>query len=375
MRSRDVLEVAAERSRVGVRARAARLRSLAPTLVLASVAAGVAWLITTDVVGHPRGFFAPVAALITLGLTVGQRLRRAVEVSIGVALGIAVADLIVLAIGHGTWQLVLVVLLAMAGAVLLGGSPMLVQQSAVSAALVVTLQPPTGGISFARSIDALVGAGVALILNFVVVPVDPLALVRREAGPVVRELAGVLEDVAAALAQGSRDAAAAALVRARGIDPHTQRFAEALEIGRQTAAAAPPRRSARAPLGAYAEAAGQLDLAVRNVRVLARAAIRALEVDDHVPGEISMAIGELAEAVGGLSPWLEDPERSAAVRDAAVRASRRASAVLEHTANLSVSVIVGQIRFTAVDLLRSTGVPADEARARVRSDGDPAPAP
>jgi hypothetical protein len=49
-----------------------------------------------------------------------------------------------------------------------------------------------------------------------------------------------------------------------------------------------------------------------------------------------------------------------------VRAARHASAVLEQTTNLSVSVIVGQVRSTAVDLLRSVGMAPEEARARIR---------
>jgi uncharacterized membrane protein YgaE (UPF0421/DUF939 family) len=199
MTSRGVLETAAERSRIGVRDRLRRLRTLAPTLLLAALGAGLAWLIATEVLGHERGFFAPVATLVTLGLTIGQRLRRAVELSIGVALGIAIADLLVLGIGSGTWQLVVVILLAMGVATMVGGGAMLTQQAAVSAALVVTLQPPTHGITFARSADALVGAGVALLLTFVVAPIDPLALVRREAGPLLAELAAVLDDIAAAL--------------------------------------------------------------------------------------------------------------------------------------------------------------------------------
>jgi hypothetical protein len=40
--------------------------------------------------------------------------------------------------------------------------------------------------------------------------------------------------------------------------------------------------------------------------------------------------------------------------------------VLEQTANLSVSVIVGSVRSAAVDLLRSTGMGREEAVARVR---------
>jgi uncharacterized membrane protein YgaE (UPF0421/DUF939 family) len=371
MTSRDVLELAAERSRVGLRDRIGRLTRLAPMLLLAAVAAGIAWLLATEVVGHPRGFFAPVAALITLGLTYGQRLRRAVEVSVGVALGIAIADLLVIAIGSGTWQLVLVVMLAMTAAILLGGGPMLVQQAAVSAALVVTLQPPSGGFSFSRSIDALVGAGVALVLTFVIAPVDPLALVRREAFPVLRELAGVLRDVAGALRDRSREDAVAALMRARDMDDQLERFAEALSVGRETAAAAPPRRAAREPLAVYAEAAGQLDLAVRNVRVLARGAIRAIDVGDHVPDDVAVAIDDLGQAVAAMVPWLEDARRADAVREPAVQAARLASAVLEQTANLSVSVMVGQVRSTAVDLLRGTGMTPEQARSLVRGEEAP----
>ena len=103
-----------------------------------------------------------MAAIITLGITVGQRGQRAAEVALGVALGIAVADLLVLQIGTGTAQLALVVLLATSAAIFLGSGQMLATQAAVSAALVATLQPPTDGFSFARFLDALVGGGVAL---------------------------------------------------------------------------------------------------------------------------------------------------------------------------------------------------------------------
>ncbi|WP_187368872.1 FUSC family protein [Baekduia soli] len=366
MRSRDALEVAAERSRVSLRDRLDRLRALGPTLVLGALAAGVSWEIARHVVGGRGAFFAPVAAIISLGLTVGARLERAIELMVGVALGIALADVLVLELGSGLPQLVAIVLLATALAVFLGGGPLLVNQMAVSAILVVTLQPPTNGLSFSRAADALIGCGVTLVLNFVILPIDPVRLARQEAEPVLRELAGVLDDVAAALGARDPDGARAALVRARAIDAHTQRFLEALTIGRETAAAAPQRRSARGPLAVYSEAGGQLDLAVRNVRVLARGAMRAIDVGDRVPPGVVEAVGELREAVACLDPWLGDPARSAAVVDPAVRAARRASAVLEQTSNLSVSVIVGQIRSTAVDLLRSTGMAPDEARARIR---------
>jgi hypothetical protein len=368
VRSREVIEDAAERSRVTLHGRVARWRALAPTLLLGAIAAGAAWFIATKLVGNTGAFFAPVAAIVTLGLTVGSRLNRAIELSIGVPLGIALADVLVLEVGSGTAQIIGIVFLATSVAVFVGGGPLLVTQAAVSAILVVTLQPPTNGISFTRAADALIGCGVALILNFVIAPIDPVALVRREAAPVLRELAGVLDDIAGALESRDRDRAFAALDRAREIDSYTQRFLESLTIGRETAAAAPQRRAARGPLAIYSEAGGQIDLAVRNVRVLARGVVRAIDVGDPAPPEVAMAIRELRQAVMALAPWMQDPARAAAVIEPAVRAALHASAVLEQTSNLSVSVIVGQVRSTAVDLLRTTGMAPADARARIRGE-------
>ena len=70
--------------------------------------------------------------------------------------------------------------------------------------------------------------------------------------------------------------------------------------------------------------------------------------------------------------WRLEPRSGAYNLPAAVRLRGALdSAVLEQTTNLSVSVIIGQIRSTAVDLLRSIGTAPEEARALIR--GDPAP--
>ena len=55
-----------------------------------------------------------------------------------------------------------------------------------------------------------------------------------------------------------------------------------------------------------------------------------------------------------------------AVREPALRAAGAAAVVLERTGNMSVTVIVGQIRSTAVDILRSSGMSYREAADAVR---------
>jgi uncharacterized membrane protein YgaE (UPF0421/DUF939 family) len=308
--------------------------------------------------------------VIAIGTTLGQRGRRTYELVAGVTLGVAVADLLIAGIGTGTWQLALAIVLAMLAAILVGGGGLLTTQAAVSAVLVATLQPPTHGVDFTRAVDALVG-GLAAILVTGLLPAQPLVRARRAAARAVPELAATVEDIAAALRARDRDLAEAALTRARDLDVLTSAVREQIQSGREMVRLSPsPRRASRGRLDVYDEAAAQLDLAVRNVRVLARGAVRALHLDDYVPPALAEALGDLADAVRALGDVLDSGEGEERARDAAVRAAGRATLVLEETGNLSVSVLVGQIRSTAVDLLRGAGLDKDEGRAAVRDAAD-----
>ena len=57
------------------------------------------------------------------GISYGQRLRRVIEVAIGVAVGVFTADLFVSLAGTGGWQIAAVVIVAMSLALLVGGGP------------------------------------------------------------------------------------------------------------------------------------------------------------------------------------------------------------------------------------------------------------
>ncbi|HEX4689243.1 MAG TPA: FUSC family protein [Solirubrobacteraceae bacterium] len=360
-RAAPYLEDAAERGRISVRTRLRRIRFAWRSVVQAGLAAAIAYLIATKLIGHPRPFFAPVAAIITLGLAFSERGRRAYELALGVALGIAVGDLLISITGVGAWQLALVVMLAICVGLLVGRSQLLVNQAAVSAALVATLQPPTGGITFARFVDALVGGATALVINGLVLPVNPQHLVQSAARPVLDELAATIEAVAGALLRRDQEAAGEALERARAIDELSGRFADAVSTGYEATRFAPQRRRYRLAMDEWGEMARSIDLAVRNVRVLARGAVRALRLEENVPEDVVSALRELAESVRAVGGALDEGGDLRAVRAPALRAAARATKVLDTTANMSVSVIVGQIRSTAMDLLTGTGMDPDEA--------------
>jgi uncharacterized membrane protein YgaE (UPF0421/DUF939 family) len=362
-----LIDEATERSRDSMSARWTRVRVAWRTMVQAAVAATLAYWVAVHLWGHKAPFFAPVAAIIALGQSYHERGRRAVELVIGVSLGIAVADVLLYQLGTGYVQLALVVFLGMGVGLFFGSSPLFVNQAAISAALVATILPPSGGISFGRSVDALTGGVIALLVAAVLLPTHPLRIMRAAAKPVLEELAATLEAIAAALRSRDVVAAESALERAREVDDLGDQFAAAVREGRETARYSPARRSTRGTVESFADAAAQIDLAIRNVRVLARGAVRALSLGDNVPPEVAGAIDDLAHGVRVLGRLLDEGGSVEEVRTLALRAATTASQVLERTGNLSVSVIVGQIRSTAVDLLAGTGMEGAAAIEAVRA--------
>src|SRR3954452_3188852 len=141
---------------------ATRLRVAAVPISQSAIAATLAWVVAHEAIGHRRPFFAPIVAVIVIGVAPGGRTRRAAEIWLGVALGVLVADVLVHVLGTGTAQLALVVVLAMLAAVAFGGGHLLVDQAAGSAVLIATLHPTAGGLRF---VDALVGGAVGVTVH------------------------------------------------------------------------------------------------------------------------------------------------------------------------------------------------------------------
>jgi hypothetical protein len=327
-----------------------------------SVAASLAYVLAAVVLRNEQPFFAPIAAVVTLGLAPGQRGRRAVEVALGVAVGLAIADVIVLIIGVGAAQIGVVVAMAMAAAVFFGERTLLVNQAAISAILVVVLQPAVSAFSPDRFFNALLGGGVALAVSHLF-PVNPERLVERAAEPIFRRLVAVLEKVAEALGEGDLEQAEGVLGRARELDDRVRSFDEALSAGYETARLSPTRRRSLKHLELYAGARIRIELAVINTRVLARGAANAIRRGAAVPPSVPQAVLDLARAVRALAEYLEESEGAEEARRSALEAARGATEALVERHDLAISVLVGQVRSMAVDLLRSTGMNQAEALA------------
>src|ERR671920_1024699 len=247
-----VLMVAVVRQRL--HSGALRLRSSWLQILQTALAACLAWFLAVLILGLERPTFAPIAAVISLGLAVGERGRRALGLTLGVAFGVALADLLVSVVGVGALQAGAVVLLAMGLAVFLGGGDVGVKEAAISALIImITFRSSQAGIPIERFLEALIGGGTALLIN-ALLPVNPERIVEHAAYPVFAESAAVLEEVADALEDGDARRAQRAYVKAREIDARVAGLKEAVAAGRETARLAPPRRRSLGHMELYAAA-------------------------------------------------------------------------------------------------------------------------
>jgi uncharacterized membrane protein YgaE (UPF0421/DUF939 family) len=333
---------------VDVRARWQRARSrldlpVVGRIAQSALAAGAAWEIALQIPGHGKPFFAPIAAVIALGAERGRRGRQAIEVILGVTLGILLGAGIVAVAGVGAWQLVLATAVALVVATAAAAPPVVRIQAAASAILVVALHQPGANLAVQRLVDALIGGGIAIVLARLLFPVDPLELVRDEARQLRVRLADALEEVVVALASGDRGRARAALKHLNSLDE--RRLEDALALARDVARRAPRRRPLRRRLEALGESWLELEASVNDARAIATGALRLLGEDATPKPELVEAVRAAAAAVRTIDPQ-EARARAEEARIAATRAR-------EGDASLGASVVTYGVISVAEHALRA----------------------
>jgi uncharacterized membrane protein YgaE (UPF0421/DUF939 family) len=346
-------EGALVRGRTSLAARLDRWRTKRWQVAQCAIAAGVAWWLAKDVLGHTAPFFAPVAAVVSLGTSYGQRLRRVAEVTVGVALGVFGADLLVQVFGSGAATITLVVGISMSVALLLDNGQIFLIQAAVQS-IVITALVPAPGAAFTRWTDALIGGAVALVAA-TVVPAAPLRRPREEAAKVLRKVRDLLQCASEVMVDGDVDRALALLDEARSTDPLIRELQDAADEGLDVVASSPFRIRHGPGLRKMADLVEPLDRALRSTRVLVRAVAVAAYRRQAVPHSYSVVAAELAAAVEVVATELDADRMAVAARPALISVGA-ATGEVERTEDLSSEVVLAQIRSVVADLLLMTGM-------------------
>src|ERR1700739_1059974 len=188
-----------------------RLRGRSFNLMQTAVASGLAWYLAHDVVGHPQPFFAPIASAVCLSISNVLRAQRAIQMMIGVTLGIGIGTGVQGLLGPGAAPIAIATLIALSLAVsigqgFIGQGMMFANQTVVSSILVLAL--PRSGGGWERIYDALIGGSLAIVFAVLLFPADPLKVLRSARVGVLGVLQRVLS-LTADIAAGRRGPARA----------------------------------------------------------------------------------------------------------------------------------------------------------------------
>lgn len=290
-----------------------------PRVLKTALAAGLAWelAVLRGGAGHP--YFAPLAAVLALDVTVEASLARGLQRVLGVATGILLALALARVLSATAFGVGLVVLAATALATRFGYGPQAVTQVAISALLVLTVGRHVPGYALDRAADTLIGAAVAVVLNALVIPPDPTP----RAAAAMAELGGALADAMRALGEAGSAA------------ERMERLASARRLGRMLAQARARVRTARSALvlspltrwrdrevRRYLAGMVALERAVAHVRGGARVLAR---LEAAPPAALAPALATAAGALGAWTGWILSPSPRRRIRLArSVRALRQA---------------------------------------------------
>jgi uncharacterized membrane protein YgaE (UPF0421/DUF939 family) len=359
LRAFDLSERTIRRGEASAVRRIARWRQRSFLIAQCAVTAGLAWLIASLLLGHEVPYFAAAAAILVLGLTYGQRIRRGVDVAIGVTLGVALGDLWFVLFGAGVWQVVLVCAIAMSLATLVGASPAITTQAGANSIAVLVMAPsPIYGAE--RWTDAVIGSTLALLMA-TVAPSGPLRRPGEVAAKVVAGMADTLEAAADALAAKDEHAASTVLDHVQATEKDLATFDVAAAEGLDVVRYSPFHRRQLGLATALSSFHQPLDSAVRNLRILVRRCAVAIWRGDEVPVAYQEVVRRLAEACRFIAHEFSEHRLPTAARDR-LREIAEATSHLQLTHSISAVVILAQTRSMVTDLMELTGMEYVEAR-------------
>lgn len=332
-----------------------------PAALQIVIAAVAAYSIAHFGFGHAAPLIAVTVTITTLGINRDARPRKVIETSIGITVGIALSELLVLVIGKGAWQLAIVLFATLIVTRALSANPAFAIAAAVQSSLVVLLPDPAGGV-FTRSLDGLIAGVVALAVT-ALVPRDPRRAAVRDARVLFSVFKESLDGVVDALSRGDHQTAELALERLRRTQVLVDNWATALDTATAIARISPWIHRQLPELEMQARVLKAADLTARHLRTVTRR-VSVITSDAKPRPELAGLIAELASGIALLGQQVDQREFTGASRSVFEDLARRLDpAVLMPEAELRETLIVVLLRPLIVDLLAASGMSADDAKA------------
>jgi uncharacterized membrane protein YgaE (UPF0421/DUF939 family) len=148
-----------------------RLKAAFTRVLAATAAAALAYWLARVMLNQPQPIFAAITAIICLAPGIPSHFRQAVNLLVGVSIGIIVGELVFLlpeslgAYDIGELRVAVAIFAAMLVGAAFGQTPTVPIQAGVSALLVILMGPHAAGLP--RYLDVLLGGTIGLVFAIV----------------------------------------------------------------------------------------------------------------------------------------------------------------------------------------------------------------
>ncbi|MCL6454297.1 MAG: FUSC family protein [Alicyclobacillus sp.] len=232
-----------------------------------ALAAGLAWYVAPFLTHNHYPYFAALGAILTVQVTVADSIQKGVQRVVGIIGGVVVS----LVVGHwlalSPFAVGLVVLIGMAVSTGLRLNPQITSQVAVSSLLVLAFGR-TPGYALGRIVDTAIGCAIAVVINSLVVPPNPIHEAEDQILNLGRDAETVLEHLAVAYQEQSLRPVDLPYVQA--LVDQTEKTYRTVELVRQSLRFSPFLRGRRSRFVQLAQTISRMEHITVQIRGIAR---------------------------------------------------------------------------------------------------------
>ena len=194
-----------------------------------ALAAAISWLIAYSLLHGPYPYFAPLAAILTVQVTVAESVKKSWQRLLGTITGVIVSVLLSQWLVIGAFAIFLVITIGM-GIGLALDLPAYVNSQAAVSSLMVLAFTQNKGYALGRITESIIGSVVGVLVNAFIFPPSAIPRVQKQIVRLSTQASVTLHHLATALQQRNLDddshvTDVTALAREAGHGIHTIQFA------------------------------------------------------------------------------------------------------------------------------------------------------
>ena len=168
------------------------------------LAAAISWSVASLMFGDHFSYFAPLAAVLTVQLTIADTMEKGLYRILGVIIGVVVTAVVVPYVGQNFLGVAVVLLIGMGAATAFKLNPQIISQIGVSSVMVMSFQQAQG-YATGRIIETIVGALIAVVVQITIHPENKVPSAVRRNVNICQKLAERMQQLAHSVSTQQND--------------------------------------------------------------------------------------------------------------------------------------------------------------------------